>query len=73
MVKANLRRLQTALVDIKRAQLSSTRGLEERLDHEEPRIQTVGPDAADLESLERRPSDEEWVHSTWPSFRGSLE
>ena len=37
-----------------------------KLDVEEPRIQEVGPLEQDLE----RPSDEEWVRSTWQGARG---
>lgn len=59
-------RVQSALVDIKHAQLASTTALERKLDVEEPRIQVVGPLEQDLE----RPSDEEWVRSTWQGARG---
>tara|TARA_B110001452_G_scaffold14809_1_gene12095 strand:- start:75 stop:653 length:579 start_codon:yes stop_codon:yes gene_type:complete len=65
-VSKNLKGLESALVDIKHAQLTSTTALERRLDSEEPRIQEVGPMEQDLE----RPSDEEWVHATWEGQRG---
>eukprot|EP00908_Phaeocystis_cordata_P010772 Transcript_21629.p3 GENE.Transcript_21629~~Transcript_21629.p3 ORF type:complete len:212 (-),score=90.11 Transcript_21629:133-768(-) len=65
-VHKNLKALESALVDIKHAQLASTTALERKLDVEEPRIQVVGPLEQDLE----RPSDEEWVRSTWQGARG---